>query len=868
MTKVLIVDDIEQNLYLLRTLLEGHGYEVISAINGAEALETARRDPPNLIISDILMPVMDGFTLCREWRKAEALKDISFIFYTATYTDERDEQLALQMGADKYIRKPAELDEFMKIIQDVMKNYEKGKAKPRLPVLVKEKEVLELYSKSLVRKLEKKMLDLEKEIAEHKRAREIVEHLNLMLRAIHNVNQLVITENDRERLIKGACEILTGIRSHYNAWIALLDESGKLEMAAESGLGDDFQPMLEMLKRGDLTICGRKAMAQPGVIVIENRLSSCDACPMANKCGDNAALIVRLEAEGKIHGLLSVSIPGHIAVDKEEQVLFKEVADDIAFALYHIELERERMRVEEARERLLHDTNERVKELRCMYGVTESILKCETMEEVFADVAALIPPGWHYPEITRCKVRFESTDYVSEPFEESEWKQAADIVVSGEVCGTVEAYYLEERPELDEGPFLKEERNFIKSIAEQLGLAIERKRAEQEKEQLEEQLRQAQKMEAIGRLAGGVAHDFNNMLSIILGYGQNLLDQLHREDPLLEQAEEIVKAGRRSEALTRQLLAFGRRQTLQPEVLNLNTILKNLDKMLRQLIGEDIIIDMALAEDLVCVEVDPGQIEQIIMNLTINARDAMPKGGKLVIETANVELDDLYVNSHVSVMPGKYVMIAISDTGDGMDKETLSQIFDPFFTTKEMGKGTGLGLSTVYGIVKQSRGNIWVYSESGQGTTFKIYLPQTDAKPETKAKRVAKKEPLGGGKHILVVEDEPALRGLLETILPMQDYQVTVAANGGEALLLIEEKGLKPDLVITDVVMPGMSGPVLVERFRTNQPDLKVLYMSGYTDNAIVHHGVLDPGTPFIQKPFNIRDIAAKIRDVLLGRAG
>ncbi len=390
-------------------------------------------------------------------------------------------------------------------------------------------------------------------------------------------------------------------------------------------------------------------------------------------------------------------------------------------------------------------------------------------------------------------------------------------------------------------------------------------RTEVEQAKLQVYFQQAQKLESVGRLAGGIAHDFNNMLSVILGYGEILFDKLHPGDPLRDDVKEIMKAGRRSAALTRQLLAFSRKQTLQPEVLDLNTVIRNTEKMLGRLIGEDIELKLALSDEINRVMADPGQIEQVIMNLSVNARDAMPRGGKLILETANVALDETYAKSHANVHPGKYVMLAVTDTGYGMDKETLTKIFEPFFTTKEMGKGTGLGLATVYGIVKQSGGNIWVYSEPGRGTTFKIYLPQTLAEQESKTGAVEKETPKGGGEHILVVEDEDSMRKLAETVLSRLGYKVSVAANGGEALLLMETKGLKPDLVITDVVMPYMSGKELVNRLQRNQPDLKVLYMSGYTDNAIVHHGVLDPGTAFIQKPFTIRGIAEKVQAVLRG---
>jgi two-component system, cell cycle sensor histidine kinase and response regulator CckA len=388
-------------------------------------------------------------------------------------------------------------------------------------------------------------------------------------------------------------------------------------------------------------------------------------------------------------------------------------------------------------------------------------------------------------------------------------------------------------------------------------------RSRDEKAFLEEQLRQAQRVESIGRLAGGVAHDFNNMLGVILGYGETILQELHQGDPLRNDVAQIVEAGRRSAALTRQLLAFSRRQTLQLEVLNPNAVVKNVEKMLRRLIGEDIELILSSSEDVALVKADAGQLEQVIMNLAVNARDAMPQGGTLIVETANVELDSQYCELHVDVVPGRYVMLAVSDTGCGMDRQTMAQIFEPFFTTKEKGKGTGLGLATVYGIIKQLGGSILVSSEPRQGTTFKIYLPQTLAEPVMKQAQPEEEGRQGSGRHVLVVEDEGALRGLIVAILSRQDFHVTASANSGEALLLVEEKGLRPDLVITDVVMPGMSGSVLVERLRRTQPGLKVLYMSGYADNAVVPHGILEQGTPLIQKPFNRSDLSAKVQEIL-----
>ncbi|KAF0182835.1 MAG: PAS domain S-box [Nitrospirae bacterium] len=386
-----------------------------------------------------------------------------------------------------------------------------------------------------------------------------------------------------------------------------------------------------------------------------------------------------------------------------------------------------------------------------------------------------------------------------------------------------------------------------------------------EKDRLEGQLRHAQKMEAVGRLAGGIAHDFNNMLHVILGYGEIILQKLHQEDPLREDIEEIVKAGQRSAALTRQLLAFSRKQPLQPEVLDANVLLRNLEMMLRRLIGEDIDLQLVSSAEPAYINADPRQIEQVILDLAVNSRDAMPHGGTLTIETALVELDDQYAQANVEFVPDWYVIISVTDTGCGMDKETIAKIFEPFFTTKEKGKGTGLGLSTAFGIVKQSGGNILVYSEPGKGTTFKIYIPGSRTAPELKTERGDEHSRPGVSLQILLVEDEDLLRGLFAAILTNLGHHVAAAAEGGEALLLVKEKGLKPDLVITDVVMPGMSGSALAERLQRCIPSIKMLFMSGYPENNITCREALASRSHihFIQKPFAIKDLAAKIEQVM-----
>lgn len=383
-----------------------------------------------------------------------------------------------------------------------------------------------------------------------------------------------------------------------------------------------------------------------------------------------------------------------------------------------------------------------------------------------------------------------------------------------------------------------------------------------EHKRLEEQLRYSQRMETVGRLAGGVAHEFNNLLMAITGYASLAIDTLRLDDPVREDLEQIVKIAEQGANLTRQLLALGRRQIIAPRVINLNDLILNMDKMLRRLLGDDIELVTVPAPDLGLVKVDPGQIEQALINLVVNARDAMPRGGKLTIETANVTLDEDYVRQHVGTVPGDFVLLAVSDTGVGMTEEVKEHLFEPFFTTKEIGQGTGLGLSTVYGIVKQHEGYIWVYSEPGQGTTFKIYLPRVREKPE----RLPRQDEEGylprGTETVLVVEDDPAVREVMVRILREQGYTVLEAASADEALqIAARAEGIQ--LLLTDVVMPKMSGKALAERLRVIYPNLKVLYVSGYSDNAIAHHGIFEKGIAFLQKPFTIAALARKVREVL-----
>jgi len=404
--------------------------------------------------------------------------------------------------------------------------------------------------------------------------------------------------------------------------------------------------------------------------------------------------------------------------------------------------------------------------------------------------------------------------------------------------------------------------------AELLREIAEHIKTEKALQRTQEQLSHSQRLEAIGQLAGGIAHDFNNLLSVVLGYSGTIASDLPPDHPLQADVEEIRRAGERAAELTRQLLAFGRRQVLEPRVLDLNEVVVRVDRMIRRTIGDDIELVTMPGDPLWQVKVDPGQIEQVILNLVINARDAMPGGGTLTIETHNIAFDQDYADAHVGASAGPHVVLAVSDTGIGIPKDVQPRIFEPFFTTKEVGKGTGLGLATVFGIIKQSGGHIWFYSEVGRGTTFKLCFPRSTeplATPDARPGPIVSAP--RGHATILLVEDDPQLRAMARTILVRQGYQVLDAPDAAEALTLSARFSGEIALLLTDVVMPKMSGRELARALLETRPRTKVLYMSGYTDNAIVHNGVLDPGVCFLQKPITPDTLAHKVHEVLAPRS-
>jgi PAS domain S-box-containing protein len=679
--RILSVDDREDNRYLVEALLRGNGHEVQSAVNGAEALEYLKAAPFDLIISDILMPVMDGFELCRKVKTDERWRTIPFIVYTATYTGPQDEAFAKKIGADRFIIKPCEPDILIEAVCEALAAADNN-TPPALHEPAQEEEVLKLYNERLVRKLEQKMLQLEQEVEKRQKAEDILKLSEMKYRSLYNsIRDAILVAN------------------------------------------------------------------------IDRTIIDC-----------NQAFI----------DLFGYSL--------------EEIAGKTPYEIYESEEE---------------------------YQQLDRALKNHVGDPSFLYL-----------------VQFRKKDGTVFP-------------------GEVNIFYL---------------RNDERLLTGYIGLIrdiTERVQAEKIKQDLESQLHQAQKMESVGRLAGGVAHDYNNMLSVILGYTQMGLEKTDSSSSLHGDLLEILDAAQRSARITRQLLAFARKQTITPQVLNLNETVEGMLKMLRRLIGEDINLTWLPESNLWPIEIDPSQVDQLLANLCVNARDAISDVGKITIETNTVTFDDEYCAAHATAVPGDYVLLAVSDDGCGMDREILDKIFEPFFTTKGLGKGTGLGLATVYGIVKQNNGFINVYSEPDKGTSFKIYLPRHSCPATTLGK-----EPLtailpGRGEAVLIVEDEVAILRLTSKILIDLGYTVITASNPMEAIKLAHEQTAGIDLLLTDVIMPEMNGKDLAELLVTFHPNLRFLFMSGYTANAINHQGILEKGMHFIQKPFAARDLAAKVREVL-----
>ena len=571
-----------------------------------------------------------------------------------------------------------------------------------------------------------------RDITERKQAEERISHLNKVLKAIRDINQLIVREKDRDALIDEGCRLMVENRSYASCMIVLTDENERPVSWARGGLADASEPLGKMIEGGVLPSCFRLAQRNQKVMVIQKQQTVCGECPISEICFENLSLCTPLMHDGVRFGYLAVAVEKRLAEDDEERELLNEMAGDLAYALYFQKMEQDR------------------------------------------------------------------------------------------------------------------------------------RKSETRRISLEAQLIQAQKLESVGRLAGGVAHDFNNMISVITGYAEMVMQQLGKDHSVYGDLNEIITAAHRSANITRQLLAFARKQTISPKVLDLNETVGDLLKMLKRLIGEDIDLAWQPSQDLWPLIVDPSQVDQILANLCVNARDAITGVGKITIETGNVTFDEGYCQDHAGFVPGDYVLLAVSDNGYGMSREVLGLIFEPFFTTKEEGRGTGLGLATVYGIIRQNNGFVNVYSELGHGTTFKIYIPRYfgDARPGAPMRRQTQIQ-ANRGETVLVVEDDPTLLRLTQKMLEKLNYTVLAADNHGTATALAQQHPGKIHLLISDVIMPEMNGRDLADRLLAVRPEMKVLFMSGYTANVIAHHGVLKEGVNFIQKPFSMEELGRRMREVL-----
>ncbi|MCC6902238.1 MAG: PAS domain S-box protein [Polyangiaceae bacterium] len=1058
MTRVLVVDDLEPNRYLLRALLSASGFEVEEAANGEEALALARANPPQLCISDLLMPVKDGFDLLREWKSDPTLWLVPFVVYSATYTDAADERVALDLGADAFIVKPAEPDEFVARVRAVLASV--PAAQPARAPVLDPSAGRDAHRQALARKLAQKVMALESANLELSiRNAQLATVLRtepeavLVLTAEGRIAQVndaglrlleaagtrdlaglelasLVVEEDRGRFRETLRTVLAGQPQRIEHRAVGLGGSLRWVETHANVLSDGEQPSVLCVAR-DMTERLLVSEAQereralssailrglPGIFYMFDEAGRFVRWNerFETVTGYSGDEVTRLHPVELFEGDEQAYIAGRIAEvftrgesDAEATLVSKtgtrtpyyftgvrsEIGGKVYLAGTGVDLSARR-RAEAALERVaawqraMLDATDLAIISTDVEGVVQSFnsasehlfgYRAEEMvgkespailhvpEEVAARAAELtrvsgwpVEPGFEVfvhearagkaaehewtcvrQDGTRFPARVSvsamrdaqgtcigflgiATDLTAVRQQEAtrrlqaaaldaaansmliadrqgiiQWVNPAFTALTGysadEAIGRKTSilksglqsaeFYADLwqtvlagrvwRAELvnrrKDGSLYHEEET-ITPLLDDAGaithfVAIkqdisDRKRAEMEQWKLEEQLRVSEKLRAVGSLAGGIAHDFNNILAVILTYAEVAMEALPPGEPARDDILEIKSAGERAAELTRQLLAFSRRQVMRVESVNLNQVASGLEKMLRRLLGEHIELELTLLPSLGLTRADPSQIEQVIVNLAVNARDAMPEGGKLTVETTEVTLDSEYVAMHPGVQPGQYVVLAVTDTGVGMDDSVRQRIFEPFFTTKAQGKGTGLGLATVHGIVEQSGGRVWVYSEVGAGTTFKIYLPRLAEGQEAERNRAVAAARVGGSETVLLVEDEQPVRNIVERVLRAAGYRVITAQNGEVALTVAARHPGEIELVLTDVAMPKLGGRALVEQLTRVRPAIKALFMSGYADDAIVNHGVLDAGLHFIGKPFGVGELLRKVREVL-----
>jgi PAS domain S-box-containing protein len=838
MATILIVDDQSVNRRFLVNLLRNQGHRLFEAADGRQGLAAVRTDLPDLVITDVLMPVMDGFDFVRQLRRDPVTRRIPVLFYTAPYSEREARELARSTGVPYVLTKPAQPEEVLTIVGRVLA----GATEPEAPAPSTSE-----WGRDHLRLLSAK----DSERADELRA------ANARLRALINIGLDIASKRDSDQLLQSVCMAACDLFGATYATLGIIDLNDRTVRRVVT-YGTEA---VDWIKNGD-TVPGVL-----GAVVKERRTMRGD-----NPDGDPAGLQLTAR-HPEIHGFLAAPItsPAHsygwICLVGNEGRSFSAEDEDLVMALagqvgriYELDhevverrqaelafrQEREALRAAEERMRFtLQSANVGIWDEDFSTGV---VRWSELLETHYGLLPGMF--GGTFDEFVG-RIHPDDRESVRATIEKAR-KSGADFTVEHRVvwpAGTVRwlsgagRFWLNEEGEPMRG----------------LGISLD----VTERRTLEAQYLQAQRMEAIGRLAGGVAHDFNNLLTAILGYCELLMADLDPGDSRKGDIAQIERAGLSAAGLTRQLLAFSRKEIIELKLLDMNAIVAGMRALLGRLIGEDVTIVLLPGPDLDAVKADRGQVEQIVMNLALNARDAMPKGGTLTIETANIELDGHHSATPLAMMPGPHVVLTVTDTGTGMTPEVQARLFEPFFTTKEVGKGTGLGLATVHGIVSRGGGCVNVCSEIDRGTSVKIYFPKAAEAADTIPIEVTVvPRPRAGGETVLVVEDAEGLRELTRRLLERQGYTVLTAGDADEAVRVFD-LNTSIDVLLTDVVMPGVSGPELSSLLVERHPALKVIYMSGYTEDSIVRHGVLNPGIAFLHKPFTSDTLGQKIGEVL-----
>jgi len=826
--RVLVVDDDPVQLKLTRLRFSQFGFETTTALGMSTAVAAARREHPDVILSDVFMPDGDGFQLCLELRRDPGLGDIPVVLISGHYGSPTDQDLAHRVGANALVaRTPDFADAYAAVVDALEQGAPVGAEEPGAGVQLK-------HARLVISQLERQlaaMTGLAQQCS--------VQAAQLSL--LSGVADALTREQNVDKTLRDVLAATLDAAGISKGALFTRDAGGRLRLRQDVGFSVAERARLETFF-GHLEVLEQIVDETGSVAVPSGSIPAAVGGTILDGAGVASAQIVPLLSEGQGVGAMIIGATRTDVSTTDSVAFARAMGNQIVQSL---ELSRSVARLAASEERyrtLLEHANDAIAVI--------------TLDGVVREM------NQRWMEITGLRHDQLVGRHIGQFVPAAKADQTVRLYNDAVAAGASRTPPIEIVRHDASIVLMEFATTTIAVGGERLLFSIGRDITEQRL--LEDQLRQAQKLEGIGQLAGGVAHDFNNVLTAILGFSELLIGRFSPDDPLRRDLVEIRRAGERAAGLTRQLLAFSRKQILQPRVLEINALVSGIEPMLRRLIPEHVDMAMVLPPDAGRIKMDPSQLEQILVNLAVNAADAMPRGGKLTIETGHVLLDEQYRQRHLPVSPGRYAMLAVTDTGSGMDEATRTRIFEPFFTTKEPGKGTGLGLSTVHGIVKQSGGDIWVYSEPGRGTTFKIYLPQfTGDVPSRREKRSAAPVSLQGSETILLVEDDDAVRLLARVSLERAGYRIIEAGDPKEALRVAGAFDGPIELLVSDVIMPESEGAPLLDRLLPSRPRIRVLYISGYADEAIVRHGILTEGTPFLQKPFTPQALQRKVRETL-----